>query len=114
MENLKEPIEDIIDDIKDYVDTSSELYKMKATAKAADIISGAVINLSLVLLFAFVLFFASFAFAYLNSEYFNHHYSGFFVVAGIYALIAFFIMATKDKWLKHRIVNGFIKSIYSI
>ena len=113
MENIKEPIEEIIDDIKDYIDTSSELYKMKATAKAADIIYGTVINLTLVLLFAFVLFFASFALAYLLSEYFHREYIGFVIVAGLYAFVAIIIMATKEKWLKHRIVNSFVKSIYS-
>ena len=113
MDNIKEPIEEIIDDIKDYIDTSSELYKMKATEKAAEVVSGAVIGLTLALISAFVLLFASLAAAFMLSEIFHKDYIGFVIVAGVYAFIAVIIFITKDKWLKHRIVNSFIKTIYS-
>lgn len=113
MENIKEPIEEIIDDIKDYIDTSSDLYKMKATEKAAEIVSSAIINLTLAFLAGFVLLFASLTLAFMLSDFLNNSYMGFLIVSGIYALITLLIYVTKDKWLKHRIIDNFIKAIYS-
>ena len=45
MENIKPVIENIADDIKDYVETSITLYKHQATQKGAEVASEAIINL---------------------------------------------------------------------
>ena len=113
MENIKTPVEDIIDDLKDYVDTSFELYKLKATGKAAEMVSGTIINLTIAFTAGFALLFISLAAAFMISEFLANTYVGFVIVGGVYAFTCIVIYLTKDKWLKNRLINSFIQAIYS-
>lgn len=112
MENPKNMVGDIIDDIKEYIDTSAELYKLQAAEKTATVVSSLAINLTLVLAGAFVVLFASIALAMALSSLFHAGYIGFLIVAGIYALILIVVAATKEKWLKSKLVDSIIKSMF--
>ena len=112
MENIKPAIEKIADDLKDYVETSITLYKHQATQKGAEVASQAIINLVIAFFIGSALLFGSIACSLYISELIGHPYSGFLIMTGFYALIGLVIILTKDKWLKNRLVDSFIKSIY--
>lgn len=112
MENIKPVIENIADDIKDYVETSITLYKHQATQKGAEVASEAIINLLIAFFIGTALLFGSIACSLYLSELLGHPYSGFLIMTGFYALLGFIVILTKDKWLKNRLVDSFIKSIY--
>jgi hypothetical protein len=113
MENSRPEIDDIVQEVKTYLNNSAELYKMKATAKGAEIASGAVIHIVIGVLIVMLLLFASLALAYLIADYFNEMYLGFLSVALIYGLLALIVYMGRDRWLKNSLVNGIIKSVYS-
>ncbi len=105
-------IEELIENLKTYVNTSMDLYKMQATEKGADIAAGAIINLVIGAIATIVLLFASLAAAFIISAYFEKMYMGFLIIAGLYSLIAVVLYLSKDHWLKGSMVNNIIKSIY--
>lgn len=112
MENIKPAIENIADDLKEYVETSITLYKHQATQKGAEVASAAIINLLIAFFIGSALLFGSIACSLYLSELLGHSYAGFLIMTGFYALLGFVIILTKDKWLKNRLIDGFIKSIY--
>jgi len=112
-ENSKPEIDEIVEALKSYVNTSADLYKMKATAKGAEIASSAIINIVIAVFVSMVFLFASLALAFCLSEYFDKMYMGFLIVAGFYSLIAVVIYISRDKWLKGSLIDNIIKAIYS-
>jgi hypothetical protein len=112
MDTIKPAIESLADDIKDYVEVNVELLKLQATEKGAGIASSAILNLVLAFFAGSALLFASIAAALLISQYMHSLYSGFFIVAAIYAGLGLIILLGKDKWLKTTLTDNFIKSIY--
>lgn len=113
MEKVSPQIDEVIDEVKEYVNVSLDLYKLKATEKGAMIASTAIINILLGAFAAMALLFVSFAAAYAIAEMTGKIYLGFLAIAGFYALIGLLILATKDKWLKNSLVDSIIKSIYA-
>ncbi len=112
-EKPRPEIEEIVDELKSYINTYMDLYKMKATEKGAVMASNAIINLVMAVLVVIIFLFVSFALAFCLSEYFDNLYAGFLIIAGFYTLLAVIIYLSKDKWLKTSLVNNIIKSVYS-
>ena len=106
-------LEDIVDELKSYINTSIDLYKLKASEKGAEIASSAIINVVMGVFVGMVFLFASLALAFCLSEYFDKMYLGFLVVAGIYTVLALVILLAKDRWLKSTLIDNIIKAIYS-
>ena len=109
----KPEIEEIVEELKSYVNISMDLYKMKATEKGARIATGAIINVVIGIFVFMVFLFSNVALAFCLSVYFDKMYAGFLIVAGLYTVIALVIYLLKDKWLKGNMVDSIIKSIYS-
>lgn len=112
-EKNKPDLAEIAEEIKSYVNTTAELYKLKATDKGAEIASVAIINIVVGIFAGMVLLFASLALAFCISAYFDKLYSGFLIVAGFYLLISVLILFVKDRWLKNTLVDSIIKVVYS-
>ena len=113
MDKPKPEMEEIVEDLKSYINTNLELYKMKATEKGAEIASQAIINIIMGVMASMALLFVSLALAFSLSAYFDKMYLGFLIVGGLYALIGFVIYLSKDTWLKGTLVDNIIKSVYS-
>lgn len=113
MENAKSEVESLADELKDYINTSADLYKLKATEKGAEIASSVTISLTIVLIATMALLFTSFAAAYLISEALGKDYIGFALVAAFYLLVGIVLILVKDKWLKGTIADNIIKAIYN-
>ena len=109
----KNDLEEIINEVKSYVGTTAELYKLKASEKGAEIACLAIINIVLGIFASLILLFASIALALCLSSYFGKMYIGFLLVAGLYTFFSVIILLTKDKWLKGSLTDSIIRVIYS-
>jgi hypothetical protein len=112
MEDIKTGLADIADDLKGYIQTSADLYKMKATEKGAEIGADFILNIIAGVFIAMAFLFASFAAAFSISEWLESQYSGFLIVAGIYALVGFVILIQKGKGWKSSLADSIVKQIY--
>ncbi len=109
----KPELDEILNEVKSYMGTTVDLYRMKAAEKGAEIASIAIINIVLGIFAALVLLFASLALALYLSSFFDSMYTGFLLVAGLYAIFSIIILLTKDKWLKGSLTDNIIRVIYS-
>lgn len=112
MEKTTHHIDELFSEAGDYIETKTELWKLKAVDKTSDIISSATsgIVIAVAVLFFFALL--NIGIALWIGEAMGSSYSGFFIVAGFYALIALLIYLCRDTWLKTPISNTIIRKIF--
>ncbi len=112
---MKEQEEDepgLIDQIKEYARVRKDLALLTAADKASQLFANMISNMALGICCLFTLITGSFACGFMISEKMGNTYSGFFIVAGFYLLIALIVLFTKDKYLEKPIANAFIKKVF--
>ena len=101
-------IEALFEKAENYGKTSFELFKLNAVDKTADVVSSLI---TLIALSVVVLFFAlivNIGIALWIGELIGKTYYGFFVLAGVYALIGTLIFIFRNQWIKYPISNSII------
>jgi uncharacterized membrane protein len=102
----------IYEQVEQYAKTTVELYKLKAIHTFADLFAAVATGFIIwVIIFLFILF-ISFGLAFYLGDVLGGWYYGFFIVAGIYALVGLVIYALRIKCLKERINNFIIRQIF--
>lgn len=105
-------LEELIEDVKEYINTRHEIIELKASHKLAvmgsEVISGLVIGL---VAFLFVFFLSMAAGFYLNTIV-GDSFSGFFIVTGFYLLIGILMVMFRKKLVSKPIKNMIIKEIF--
>lgn len=112
MEKTTHHIDELFSEARDYVDTKVELTKLKIADKTSDIVSSATsgIVITLAILFFFALL--NIGIALWIGAAIGNSYSGFFILAGFYALVALIIYLGRDKWLKDPVSNAVIRKLF--
>jgi len=111
MEEEKSATKKIYEQVEQYAKTSMELYKLKAAKKASDSFATvAIVYVLWVLASMFFLFVGIAAALYFGEVLGSAHY-GFFLVAGIYALVLVVVVLAK-KSLQDSITNIIVKQIF--
>lgn len=87
MEKDTSPIAKLIQRAEDYAKTNIALYKLTTVQKSADIISGVVSNIALLLVVAFFLLMLSIGASLWIGDLLGKTYYGFFVLTGFYLVI---------------------------
>lgn len=104
-------IETLSDDVKTYVTTLFELYKLKLTDKVSSAGGTIASYLILVLSALLVLILVSIGAALWINESLGSSFAGFFIVAGAYVLVGLLIIATRGDVVKKPVNNAIIKGI---
>lgn len=112
MDSVKNDFTNLADDLRGYVETTVEIYKLQATEKIADLVAGMMINIILLVVVSMAFLFFSLAAAFLIGRALGETYWGFLIVAGFYALLGLVIHLMKNKGLKNSIADGIIHSIH--
>jgi len=111
IEETKETIEDLFEKAEAYVKTSAELYKLKTADKFSVIIASLVSRLIVIIFVLLCFLMINIGLAIWLGESMGHTYYGFFIVAGLYALIAFGLFIYRDPIIKNPIINSIISQI---
>lgn len=104
-------IKTLIDQSKDYLDTQIELTKLKAIDRSADVLSSVVVMVSMIFIGSMLILFVSVAMALFLGQMLGAYYLGFFIMAGLFAIILLIIYVQRGKWIKTPITNGLIKKM---
>jgi hypothetical protein len=104
-------VEAFTDDVKSYVTTLVELYRLKFTDKLSSAGAAITVYVIMLLLGLLVLIMISIGAAIWISEGLGSSFAGFFIVAGIYVLLGGLIWATKGSILKKPVNNAIIKAM---
>lgn len=112
MEKTTYHIEELFSEAGDYIETKTELWKLKVADKTSEIISSATSGILITVAFLFFFSFLNIGIALWIGDAIGNNYSGFFIVAGFYALVALIVYLCRDRWLKTPISNAIIRKIF--
>ena len=111
MEN-NSPIEDLNDNLKEYLSTRYELMVLKASEKVSVI--GSIASVSVILGIFLILFilFISVSAGFFLSEMTGSYGMGFLLLYCIFLLLFFFVYLVRRKWIIEPIKNKLIREMF--
>ena len=111
MEEQATDIDILLSDAGDFIETRTTLWKYKAIESLADVSGELVSGLGLIVIASFVIITFSIGFALLIGDWLGKSYYGFFIMGGLYTIIALVIYASRGRWLKDPFSNMLIRKI---
>lgn len=112
MKEMKEQTQGIIEDIEGLSDTFLKLTLARITRKTVNLTAG-ILNILLVYAAgAFGLLFLAFGLAWWIGDLLNNRVAGFFIIAGLFALIILFIILFRKTLVYPFIRNVLVRKIY--
>ncbi|PST85152.1 phage holin family protein [Pedobacter yulinensis] len=105
--------EDIIAQVKDYIDTRKEYMRLYVVEKASKIFADLVTNLTVVVCFILAFLFGTVTLALFLSDVLGSYTRGFGCVALIYLAVALLVYFTKDKYIEKAIINMAIRKYFN-
>jgi O-antigen/teichoic acid export membrane protein len=111
MEEQTTDIDNLLSDAGDYIETRTTLWKLKAIESLSDVSGELVSGLGMIVISSFVIIIFSIGLALLVGEWVGKSYYGFFIVGGVYAIIAVILFARREQWLKEPFSNMLIRKI---
>jgi len=112
MEDLKTSASHLKDHVNEYVQTTVQLYKTKATKGASNAAAGVTIGVLTVVLGLFFLAFLFTALAWWLADLLDSNALGFLCVAGFFLLLIVLIFALRKKVIVPMIRNAIISAVY--
>ncbi|MBK7850439.1 MAG: phage holin family protein [Bacteroidetes bacterium] len=108
----KQEIEELVDSAKEYIETRSEISKLKAIDKGSKMAGSMASGIILMVLFFAILAFVSIAVAFALSEWIGRAFSGFLIVAGFYLLVFVLLALNKERWIENPVTNSIIRNFF--
>lgn len=112
MEKAFEKIEELADNIKQYVNNRVDAVKLTAAEKSSAIIANLIAGLIVATVFMFFIVFASIALSLLLGNWIGSTWAGFLIVAGLYLLIGIIVWTAREKIIRLPIMNALIKQLF--
>ena len=112
MEELKTKTSQLKEHVNDYVQSTVQLAKAKATKGASNAAAGTVIGIAAFLLTLFFLIFLFVAIGFWLGNVLDSRAAGFFCVAGFFLLLLILIFALRNKVIVPAIRNAIISKVY--
>ena len=112
MEDFKTSATRLKDHVGEYVKTTAELAKVKATKTAGNVAAGTVIGIATLILGIFFLAFLFTALAWWLTELLSSPALGFLCVAGLFLLLIILLFALRKKVIVPLIRNAIISAVY--
>ena len=112
MEKTFDKVEELVDNIKEYVNTRIEAVKLSAAEKSSVVIANAAAGIIAALVFLFFLGFASVALSICLGDWIGKAWAGFLIVAGIYLLAAIMVWTARHKIIQLPVMNALIHQLF--
>ena len=112
MEDSFAKVEDLAVHIKEYMNNRIESVKLSAAEKSSKMLANLIAMAAVLLVFLFVIVFASIALAYALAKLTGELYWGFLIVSGIYLLLGSLIWLLKEKILRFPIMNAMLHQLF--
>ncbi len=103
---------ELLDDIRDYVETRVEITRLTLLDKLSDVVSIVIAGLVIGFLFLLFFIFVGLASAYLIAEYTGHTYLGFCIVAIIFLTAGIIFIRKKKDWIQKPVADKIIFSFF--
>ena len=104
-------IKSLLEQSHEYLETRIDLVKLKTIDKSSDVLSSAAAAIAIAVGLLFFLLMASIGLALYFGYLLNNLYYGFFIVAGIYAVVVLILYVGRKQWIKMPVYNSIVKKI---
>jgi hypothetical protein len=111
MEEQQQDIDILLSDAGDFIETRTTLWKLKAIESLVDVSGELVSGLGMIVITSFVVIIFSIGLALLIGDWLGKGFYGFFIIGGLYGIIALIIYARRGRWLKDPFSNMLIRKI---
>ena len=111
MEEKKTPVEVLLERGQDYVKTSVQLFKFRATDKVAEIASKLASGFVILILFLFLFINLNIGIALFIGDLLGRNWLGFLIVSGFYGCAGVIVYIFRDRWIKRPVSNSVIKQL---
>jgi len=112
MGNSSAGINELTDNIREYIETRIELIKLETADSGASAVSS-MLSWFIILVVAFLFVLMLTVGLAIGIGYLTENFAiGFFAVTGVYLLIGLLLYSYRDKWLRKPFVNIIIKNLY--
>lgn len=109
--NMAKSIDELYEKAKKYTATSAELLALNAVDKTADVLASLTSIMLLVIVIAMFTLFVNLGLSLYIGSLLNQYYLGFFIVSGLYLLLALALYTFKDKLIKTPVANLIIAKL---
>jgi hypothetical protein len=111
MEDQQQDIDMLLSDAGDFIETRTTLFKLKAIESLVDVSGELASGLGMIVITSFVIIIFSIGISLLIGDWLGKTFYGFFIMGGIYGIIALIIYARRNRWLKDPFSNMLIRKI---
>ena len=108
IQDQKELIEELFERAEAYAKTNAELWKLNVISNISEVIASFVSGFIVIAFLLFFFLMINIGLSLWIGEAIGHVYFGFFIVSGIYLLIALILYMGSDQLLKNQIINSII------
>jgi len=111
MEDKTTPVEALLERAQNYTKTSIQLFKLKATAKLAEVLSNMASGFAFLVIL--ILFFVNLniGIALLIGESLGKSWLGFVIVSMVYAFIGLVVYLFRHRWIKNPVRESIISQL---
>lgn len=106
-------IEDLYEDVKDYLDTRVEYTRLYLLERASKIFADIVTNAAVIICFILAFLFGTITLALFLSDLLGSFVRGFGCVSLLYIFLALIVYFTKDKYIEKAIINFTIRNYFN-
>lgn len=111
MEDQRHDIDTLLSDAGDYLETRTNLWKLKAIESLSDVSGELVSGLGMIGVVTFVVMLFSIGFALLVGDLLGKSFYGFFIIGGAWFIFGLICYIRRDRWLKEPFSNMLIRKI---
>jgi hypothetical protein len=111
METTVKHIEALYSKVKEYTETSIEIYKLNAIDAAADVLSSLVSRIVFIIVFALFTLFINVTISLLIGNLLGAYYLGFLIVSGFYLILMIFLYYFNGKVIKVPVTNLILEKL---
>jgi hypothetical protein len=111
MQDQRHDIDTLLSDAGDYLETRTNLWKLKAIESLADVSGELVSGLGMIGIVAFVVMLFSVGLALLIGDWLGKSFYGFFIIGGAYLIFGLVCFIRRGRWLKEPFGNMLIRKI---
>lgn len=112
MEDQEHDSASLIEKVKEYASVRKELAILSAVEKGSQLFANLLTDGLVLLFLVLAALFGSFALGFYLSELIGNSYAGFFIVTGLYLLLALVLYLVKDKYVEKKIINSIIGKFF--
>ena len=109
MEKAFAKVEEMADNIKEYINTRMESVKLSAAEKSSKILANAIAGVIVAIVFFFFIIFAGIALSFGLGEWIGKTWAGFLIVAILYLLIGIIAWVARGRLIRLPIMNALIQ-----